>query len=157
MVILKMEDTIRMGVFAGLKVGECIKQYGKKVLLEVLKYYDLDDELSRKYYHKKEDQKDKVQTVEKKDDEYPYPWEGSKMNYQDYFDLYDEMQSSDFYDGVDDEYWYSLYVEGKNPVSWTTGGDEYEPEVCNYEPEELTEELMLREMNNNGYKFWIYG
>lgn len=162
---LKENDTIKMGVYCGLTVRECVEQFGKKSLLEVLKYYDLSDELSKRYYYKKIDQKE-VQTNEKQEEEYPYPWEGTDRNHQDYFETYDEMQSSEFdyseecldsYDGVDDEYWYSLYLKGKNPVSWTTGGDEYEPEVCNYEPEELTEELMLREMKNKGYKFWIYG
>lgn len=152
--IIKENDAIKMGVYCGMTVRECIKQYGKKSLLEVLKYYDLDDELSRKYYHKK-------------DEEYPHPWEGTERNHQEYFETYDEMQSSEFdyseecldsYDGVDDEYWYSLYVEGKNPVSMTTGSDvSYDANVCNYEPEELSEELMVREMNNKGYKFWIYG
>ena len=165
--IIKIDDTIKMGVYAGEKLSECIKKYGKKSLLEVLKYYELDDELSRKYYHKKEDQKVEVQTIEKKDEEYPHPWEGTERNHQEYFETYDEMQSSEFdyseecldsYDGVDDEYWYSLYVEGKNPVSMTTGSDvSYDLNVCNYEPEELSEELMVREMNNKGYKFWIYG
>lgn len=153
---LKENDTIKMGVYCGLTVRECVEQFGKKSLLEVLKYYDLSDELSKRYYYKKIDQKE-VQTNEKQEEEYPYPWEGTDRNYQEFFEEYDEMQSSDSYDGVDDEYWYSLYVEGKNPVSWTSDGDEYEPETYNYEPEELSEELMVREMNNKGYKFWIYG
>ena len=152
MKILKKGDTIKMGVYCGMTVGECIKQYGKKALLEVLRYYDLDDELSRKYYHKKEE----IQTNEKQDED-PHLWEGTDRNYQEFFEVYDEMQSSDFYDGVDDEYWYSLYVEGKNPVSWTSDGDEYEPETYNYEPEELSEKQMVREMCNKGYKYWIYG
>lgn len=161
--IIKIDDTIKMGVYAGEKLSDCIKKYGKKSLLEVLQYYDLDDELSRKYYHKKDDQKVEVQTNE----EYPYPWEGTLRNHQEYFETYDEMQSSEFdyleecldsYDGVDDEYWYSLYLEGKNPVSLTIDSAAlYDHNVYNYEPEELSEELMVREMNNKGYKYWIYG
>lgn len=153
---LHEDDTIKMGVYSGITVRECVKRYGKKSLLEVLKYYDLDDELSKRYYYKKIDQKE-VQTNEKQEEEYPYPWEGTDRNHQDYFETYDEMQSLDYYDGVDDEYWYSLYVEGKNPVSWTSDGDEYEPETYNYEPEELSEKQMVREMCNKGYKYWIYG
>ena len=149
MIKLKLDDTIKMGVYSGITVRECIKQYGKKSLLEVLRYYDLDDEFSKRYYYKKEE----VQTNEKQDEDTPHLWEGTDRNYQEFFEAYDEMPSCEFYDGVDDEYWYSLYMEGKNPVSWTTGGDEYEPEVCNYEPEEK----MMREMSNKGYKFWIYG
>ena len=166
MKIIQENDTIKMGVYCGLTVRECVEQFGKKSLLEVLKYYDLSDELSRRYYHKKKDQKVEVQTIEKKDEEYPHPWEGTERNHQEYFETYDEMQSSEFdyseecldsYDGVDDEYWYSLYVEGKNPVSWTSDGDEYEPETYNYEPEELSEKQMVREMCKKGYKYWIYG
>lgn len=122
---LKLDDTIKMGVYCGISVRECVKRYGKKSLLEVLKYYDLDEELSRKYYHKKEDQNEFL-TIEKQEEEYPYPWEGTGRNHQDYFETYDYMQSSDFdcpeecidyYDGVDDEYWYSLYVEANNLVA----------------------------------------
>ena len=122
MKIIQENDTIKMGVYCGMTVRECVKRYGKKSLLEVLKYYDLDEELSRKYYHKKE----KVQTNEKQEEEYPHLWEGTDRNYHEFFEVYDEMQSSDFdypeksidyYDGVDDEYWYSLYVEANNLVA----------------------------------------
>ncbi len=166
MIKLKLDDTIKMGVYCGITVRECVKRYGKKSLLEVLKYYDLDEELSRKYYHKKEDQNE-ILTIEKQDEDTPHLWEGTDRNYQEFFEGYDEMQSSEFdyseecldsYDGVDDEYWYSLYLEGKNPVSLTIDSAAlYDHNVYNYEPEELSEELMVREMNNKGYKFWIYG
>lgn len=137
---LNENDTIKMGVYCGMTVRECIKRYGKKALLEVLKYYDLNDELSRRFYHKKDGQKVEVQNFENKNEEYPYPWEGTASNNEDYFKTYDEMQSSEF-DYSEDIDVFMLY----------------EPEVCNYEPVELTEELMLREMKNKGYKFWIYG
>ena len=38
---MKMDDTIRMGVYEGETVRDCIKKYGRKSILEILRYYDL--------------------------------------------------------------------------------------------------------------------
>lgn len=107
-----LNDKIKIGIYSGMTVRECVKQYGKTSLIEVLKYYDLTKNLSRKYYHKKEEQKK---------EEYPEPWEGTGLTPQKYFDSYDEMmdyeneeESLHFYDGVDDEYWYKKYLEEQN-------------------------------------------
>lgn len=60
---LKMKDTIKEGIFKGEKVGKVIKIYGKKGIWDILKSYDLDEEILKKYhFHKKKDeQKDEVQ------------------------------------------------------------------------------------------------
>lgn len=47
MKILKMDDTIRMGVYEGETVRECIKKNGRRSILEILKYYDLDEDILR--------------------------------------------------------------------------------------------------------------
>lgn len=66
---LKMKDTIKEGIFKGEKVGKVIKTYGKKGIWDILKSYDLDEEILKKYhFHKKKDE----QKEEMSDDEDPY-------------------------------------------------------------------------------------
>ena len=49
---LKMDDTIRIGVYEGETVKDCIRKYGRKSILEILKYYDLDEEILREYHYR---------------------------------------------------------------------------------------------------------
>ena len=42
---LKMDDTIGIGVYVGETVRDCIRKYGRKSILEILKYYDLDENI----------------------------------------------------------------------------------------------------------------
>lgn len=145
------KDTIRIGVYAGETVKDCIKKYGKKSLLEVLMYYDLDDELSRKYYHKKDDQKVEVQTIEMKDEEYPHPWEGStERNYQEYFETYDEMVEQTFVTSSTME----MGEEYFEPVDEVVDDPWYCP--GGYDPED-DYEFGENYGYVNSYKPWIYG
>ena len=52
MYLLKLKDTIKMGVFAGETVKDCIMKFGRKSILEILKYYDLDEEILEEYHYK---------------------------------------------------------------------------------------------------------
>lgn len=52
-----MKDTIKEGIFKGEKVGKVIKTYAKKGIWDILKSYDLDEEILKKYhFHKKKDE-----------------------------------------------------------------------------------------------------
>lgn len=42
---LKWKDTIGIGVYSGETVEDCIRKYGRKSILEILKYYDLDENI----------------------------------------------------------------------------------------------------------------
>jgi predicted metal-dependent TIM-barrel fold hydrolase len=42
---LRMDDTIGIGVYVGETVRDCIRKYGRKSILEILKYYDLDENI----------------------------------------------------------------------------------------------------------------
>ena len=51
---LGKKDVIRKGLYAGQQVGDVISIYGRKSILEILRYYDLTDEiLNENHYHKK--------------------------------------------------------------------------------------------------------
>ena len=52
MICLKINDTIRMGVYSGEKLSDCIKKYGRKSILEILKYYDLSEDILEEYHYK---------------------------------------------------------------------------------------------------------
>lgn len=49
-ITLGIKDTIECGEYAGETVESCVKKYGKNALLNVLKYYNLADEVME-YYH----------------------------------------------------------------------------------------------------------
>jgi len=52
---LSVNGPIEMGEYAGETVKSCIMKYGRKSVLGILKYYDLDEEiLKENHYHKKE-------------------------------------------------------------------------------------------------------
>lgn len=48
--ILKINDTIEKGVYAGLTVKDCISIYGRRSIIEILKYYNLDEQILRAYH-----------------------------------------------------------------------------------------------------------
>ena len=48
---LNGNDTIPYGVYSGLKLGNVVKMYGRKVLLEILKCNDVDDVYLKKYHY----------------------------------------------------------------------------------------------------------
>ena len=45
---LRMDDTIGIGVYVGETVRDCIRKYGRKSILEILKYYDLDENILKR-------------------------------------------------------------------------------------------------------------
>ena len=49
---LGKNDTIRIGVYEGETVKDCIRKYGRKSILEILKYYDLDEEILMEYHYR---------------------------------------------------------------------------------------------------------
>ncbi len=50
--ILKMGDTIGMGVYVGETVKDCIKKNGRESILDILKYYDLDENILKEYHYR---------------------------------------------------------------------------------------------------------
>lgn len=53
-------DTIEKGVYAGLTVKDCISIYGRRSIIEILKYYNLDEQILRAYhFHSEGKHKDK--------------------------------------------------------------------------------------------------
>ena len=58
---LSKGDTIKNGIYAGMKVSECLRVYGKKSIIGIVKYYDLDEEILKEYHvhlepHKEEEE-----------------------------------------------------------------------------------------------------
>ncbi len=49
---LGKNDTIGMGVYVGETVKDCLKKNGRKSILEILKYYDLDEEILKEYHYR---------------------------------------------------------------------------------------------------------
>ena len=74
-------------------------------------------------------------------EEYPFPWEGTNTTPEEYIELYDGMRKmvdEDYFS--DDEVFDDPYIE-----------------QCSWEPDECCEETLKQNMNNQGYKYWIYG
>lgn len=44
-------DTIPYGVYSGKKLGTVVKKYGRKVLLEIVKCNEVDDDYLKKYHY----------------------------------------------------------------------------------------------------------
>ena len=120
MKVLKMDDTIGMGVYVGETVKDCIRKNGRESILDILKYYDLDENILIEYHYRSlgthQDnpnlvkKKDKVQvrktvpveefvTTTTLDEEYPDLEEKDYEN--DYWDtpvLYDPEDDDEFAD-----------------------------------------------------------
>lgn len=72
MVLLrKKTEKIQMGGYSGETLESCVKKYGRKSILEVLKYYEISDELLSEYHYsrlvpmkKKENEKNLVRCPE---------------------------------------------------------------------------------------------
>ena len=47
-----MGDTIGMGVYVGETVKDCIKKNGRESILDILKYYDLDENILTEYHYR---------------------------------------------------------------------------------------------------------
>lgn len=47
---LSFKDPIKIGEYSGETVESCVKKYGKRSLMEVLKYYNLSAEVQREYH-----------------------------------------------------------------------------------------------------------
>lgn len=52
MKVLKMDDTIGMGVYVGETVKDCIRKNGRESILDILKYYDLDENILKEYHYR---------------------------------------------------------------------------------------------------------
>ena len=131
---LKWKDTIEIGVYSGETVEDCIKKYGRKSILEILKYYDLDENILKLcHFRSLEPNKD-----------------NPEENGQDWTQ---EILDSPFTGGesfvtttTQDEETLDLYQEYENDL------DCYDNPVS-YDPEEDDEFGGKR----NRYKPWIYG
>ena len=48
---LKGGDTIPYGVYSGKRLRDVVKKYGREVLLEIVKYNEVDDEYLKRYHY----------------------------------------------------------------------------------------------------------
>lgn len=104
---LSIQDTIENGVFAGLTVKDCINTFGRRSILEILKYYNLDENILKAYhFHSKGKHKDNSNDSKAQD----YDEERLEYNSHDLED-YEEWDSiseeeDDCYCG--DDFWWLM-------------------------------------------------
>lgn len=131
---LKMGDTIGIGVYSGETVEDCIKKYGRKSILEILKYHDLDENILKRCHFRSLDM------------------DNPEENGQDWTQ---EILESPFTGGEsfvttttqdEEEETLDLYQEYENDLDCYDNPVSYDPE----KDEEF-------EGNRNRYKPWIYG
>ena len=128
---LKMDDTIGIGVYVGETVRDCIRKYGRKSILEILKYYDLDEEILMEYHYRSlEPHKD-----------------NPEENGQDWTQ---EILESPFTGGESFETTTTQDVDEETLDLY----QEYENDQDCYDNSEGDEEFGG---NGNSYKPWIYG
>lgn len=176
---LVQDATINKGEYAGMTVSECIKKYGKKSIYQILMYYNLSDELLNEFHifrvrKEKELENEPMNLIQDhscisdsventlEQEEYPYPWEGTNLTSQEYFELYDEvrdMVDEGECDGKYNELLYSNYQENKQIEETEQGLDTVEIKMFpKYENQwEDDEFLPLCAINSGSYKPWIYG
>ena len=54
-------DTIPYGIYSGKKLGNVVKKYGREVLLEIVKFNEVDDDFLKKYhYHHPATEEEKI-------------------------------------------------------------------------------------------------
>lgn len=131
-----MDDTIRIGVYEGETVKDCIRKYGRKSILEILKYYDLDEEILKEYHyrsldsHKDSPEENGQDWIQELLDS-PVPVGGSFVT----------TTTQD-----EDEETLDLYQEYENDLDCYDNSVSYDPEDDD-------------EFGDNGYSYkpWIYG
>ena len=128
---LRMDDTIGIGVYVGETVRDCIRKYGRKSILEILKYYDLDENILKMCHFRSLD-KDNPEKDNKEQD-----WVQELLDYS--FSVGETFETTSTQD-VDEET-LDLYQE-------------YENDLDCYDNPEDDEEFGG---NENSYKPWIYG
>ena len=126
---LKWNDTIGMGVYVGETVKDCIRKNGRESILDILKYYDLDENRLKEYHYRslgthQDNPGDKVSKDEMV--EQTFVTSSTMEMDEEYFEPVEEV--------VDDPWFYP-------------GG--YDPE----DDYEFSEQYGYR----NSYKPWIYG
>lgn len=91
---LTKTDTIEMGIYYGNTVEDCIRWYGKRSLLEIMRHYDLDDEILKEYHYKglgfhKDNPNDKKTKIKKVTETPP------KLTL-DWYDVFPESDEDEF-------------------------------------------------------------
>ena len=123
-----MDDTIGMGVYVGETVKDCIRKNGRESILDILKYYDLDENILKEYHYRSlgthQDNPDDRVSVDEIVEE-PFVTSSTLDMDEEYLDPVEET--------VDDP-WYC-------PVD--------------YDPEDDDE--FMSPQYGNSYKPWIYG
>lgn len=127
MMIIKIEDTIRIGVYAGEKLSECIKKYGRKSILEILKYYDLSEDILEEYHYKSLEHQDNPNDRVSKDEmvEPTFVTSSTQID-EEYFEPVEEVVDDPWYcpvnyDPEDDYEFGDLYGCGSSYKPWIYG------------------------------------
>ena len=132
MIKIKSEDTIPYGVYAGMRLGSVVKKFGRRVLLEIVKCNEVDDDyLKRYHYHHPATEEEKKAWEEKKKQlnlsqegtcesthvEEPYVTTFTKTECQDQEESFDYSCWEDFvlYDPEDDPEDSSCHY---SPLEW---------------------------------------
>lgn len=132
MKVLKVGDTIEMGVYVGETVKDCIRKNGRESILDILKYYDLDEDILIEYHYRSLGiHQEKPNLVNKKD-----KIQVSKTDPEEEFVTTTTL---------DEEY--------LDPVEETVDDPWYCP--VDYDPEDDDE--FMSPMYGDSYKPWIYG
>ena len=138
-----MDDTIGFGVFVGETVRDCIRKYGRKSILEILKYYDLDEEILREYHYKDKGPHKESPEKDKKEQD----WVQEVLNSP--LPVGETFVTTTTQEGVDEESSLDLYEEYEYEM------DCYDNSVLD-DPEDDDGLRYPREWRDN-YKPWIYG
>jgi hypothetical protein len=138
-----MDDTIGLGVFVGETVRDCIRKYGRKSILEILKYYDLDEEILRDYHYKDIGPHKDSPEEDKKEQDWVQELLSSPISMEETF------VTTTTQEGEDEERSLDLYEEYENEM------DCYENSVLD-DPED-DDGLRYPKEWRDSYKPWIYG
>lgn len=125
---LYYSSTINMGIYAGETLYSCLSYYGRKVILELLKYYDIDDNILKAYHYRR--------LSAKSEDEIEYEmtspecvvtsstmaYEDEPFDYSEQVSCDDALNTSDIVE-LDDTSWATTMVDCKDNVLFDSEDD----------------------------------
>lgn len=129
-------DIIEVGENAGETLYTCLAKYGRKAILELLKYYDIDDAILEAYHYRRCSSKAKDETeYEMTTPEWAVApstmtYEEESIDFSELVNCDDALNTSDIVELDDDTCWETTMVDCKENVLYDSEDDSMDSCCC---------------------------